>query len=277
MPYMKFSASKVADLSWDSFAAPTPGAEEWQPDPDSVPIAGGLPNPRFNKSPLTQQQKQALKRDKLLSLYLDRPSKNPHHPLFSPPDPVKPVDMASVAPVRSSAPTVRAATTSKPTNGNKGTMETLPAQPLFQRPHTPPTSVASQVSELPVRTSTPVWFRTIEHLLGDDSPPRSTPLVQPVVAKAAALPAPVSRPPHLCKQPQAFRSSAPVATPAFSKNSVAQTDAPQVKTQPINLAEAPPPEATRHTAQELKVLKSLLESFIPKNTASPSQEHERCS
>jgi hypothetical protein len=66
----------VTGLSWDAFPAPTPEAEEWKPDPDSVPVAGGLPDPRFNKDPLTQQQKKAFKRDKLLGLYLDGPSES---------------------------------------------------------------------------------------------------------------------------------------------------------------------------------------------------------
>ncbi|KAJ4413307.1 hypothetical protein N0V91_000282 [Didymella pomorum] len=55
------------------FAAPTSEVEVWQPDPDSLPVAGGLPDARFNKDPLTAQQKKALKRDKLLGLYLNGP------------------------------------------------------------------------------------------------------------------------------------------------------------------------------------------------------------
>lgn len=48
-------AAKVAEVSWGGFAAPTPEAENWQPDPDSIPVAGGLPDLRLNKDPLTKQ------------------------------------------------------------------------------------------------------------------------------------------------------------------------------------------------------------------------------
>lgn len=345
----------MADLSWDTFPAPTPEAEEWQPDPDSVPVAGALPDPRFNKDPLTVQQKQALKRDKRLGLFLDGPSESTavpsftssvsktgtitgigswpvaapratgypraltpsvQHPLFSSSEPLKIAETAAAAPAKTPASTPKTATPSQPTNISKGTMETLPVRPLFQRPHTPPMSVASQASESPPKTHTPAWARVLEHLLGDSpprkaplrkAPPQLAPLSQPPSAQAPAPASSVSRPPHLRKQTQSFSSTAaPIATLGHCLDSVEGTDAQRVKAQPTTLSATPSLDLLRHTqdnsaatrleptsvvevgtasfitvhvsgntAQELKVQKSLLESFIPKKTAASSEEHER--
>lgn len=62
---------KVSELSWDGFPEPTPEAESWQPNPDSVPMTGGLPDPRFNRNPLTERQRMGLKRERLLGTSSD--------------------------------------------------------------------------------------------------------------------------------------------------------------------------------------------------------------
>ncbi|KAH6620365.1 hypothetical protein C7974DRAFT_232111 [Boeremia exigua] len=67
MPYMRESTVKAAGLSWDSFPAPTPEAATWQPDPESVPGTGRLPDPRFDRYLPTDRQRQALKRERLLT------------------------------------------------------------------------------------------------------------------------------------------------------------------------------------------------------------------
>lgn len=62
------------ELCWDGFAAPTPESEEWQPDPDSIPVCGGQPDPRFTKSPLTDNQRSILKREERLGIAVIGPT-----------------------------------------------------------------------------------------------------------------------------------------------------------------------------------------------------------
>lgn len=340
----------MAEVSWGGFAAPTPEAENWQPDPDSIPVAGGLPDLRLNKHPLTTQQKQALKRDKLLGLYchghnesntvtltassasrsssstragnwpaaVPRATGHPGslvpsiaHPLFSPCEATVPAGAAIEAAEETSAPVFKSVTTSKPTGKLKGTMETLPLQPLFQRPQTPPTSTASEESESPAKTPTPAWARKFEHLLRDSSSSEADTNSAPLNREHASPPAqaaPVkssSRPPHLRKQQSASTAPTLVAALRSRSSDLEATGALQEKLQPTappkvlpsssvshsrNLSEVTDSDATNlvkvssldvmttyanaNATQNIAVQKRLLESFIPKRPSPTSDDHE---
>lgn len=342
----------ATDLSWDAFAAPPPELAGWQPNPDLIPVSGVLPDMRFNKEPLTAQQKKALKRDKLLGLYLDdsgqsfragSPATSTGHidtpknvgswpapaprvtglpstltpardqrPLVSLTEPLRPVDTLTAAPKRASAPGSKPTSFLEPSNGSKGTIETLPVHPLFERPHTPPIDLRSQASESPPTTPTPSWARKFVHLLGDLPPMESglpvaprgqTPLPPP--AQVGSLSS-VSKPPHLRKQPHSSISTTPVVSREAFFNSSDVAGAPQNKLQstyPLNVVPSSSSSrlcslsdvansdttsaddvssldvtktyANANTTQKIMVQKRLLSSFIPKKASLPSIDHER--
>ncbi|KAF2625896.1 hypothetical protein BU25DRAFT_472689 [Macroventuria anomochaeta] len=315
MPYVR-GAAKAIELSWDAFPKPTPESESWQPDPDSVPIAGGLPDPRFNKDPLTERQKMALKRNKRHGFATDDlntstcfsspaafisrintptgvgswPAPAPRatglsrvfappavqHPIFTTPETLKPAKEAVAAPTM--APLFDQVTTTARwfTNGSEGSTETLPVQPLFQRPHTPAASITSQQSESPTKTPAPAWARSLAHLLGEP-PPKLAPLSQPLPAlnQPATLP-PASTPPHLRKQRLAAKTESTKATAVSKSTNVTgqETFTRQDDIGPVHYPAEGDAEPIK-MVEGLNVQKTLLESFIPKKPVSSFQDHRR--
>jgi hypothetical protein len=150
----------MVELNWNSFAEPTPGAESWQPNSDSVPVADGLQDPRFNKDSLTEKHKTVLKRERRHGFAVEglsestgpahpqRPSRVtdfPHtisisdeaqHPMFPPLEATKSVETQLPAPTRALSSTVEWIKAPRFADGFKGTMKTLPAEPVFQHRHT---------------------------------------------------------------------------------------------------------------------------------------------
>lgn len=190
-------------------------------------------------------------------------------------------------------------------------METLPAQVLFQRPHTPPVSVALSASESQVEIATPPWARNFEHLLGtsplEGSPPKPALLHHTLLARPAAIAAGISKPPHLRKREQDLGSSIPlIATLGSEVDSLKEMNTSSVKTSPAALPISPffgnvrrmsgssnasysklaasfDETKANYTLQpkhakpvhELEVQKALLESFIYDKPAPSSQAYER--
>ncbi|KAF1366042.1 hypothetical protein EJ07DRAFT_150506 [Lizonia empirigonia] len=328
MPYVR-APVKVTELSWDGFPEPTPEAESWQPNPDSVPMTGGLPDPRFNRNPLTERQRMGLKRERLLGTSSDglTPSTgtSPFVPstksantsantgswpmpaprairysrasapvaneaqvsIFARTSTKKPVEALpttlEMAPKSSSTATIA----SKSTDSAKGTMETLSVQPLICRPHTPAPIVSSQIFESPPKTHTPVWARPLAHLLDESSstldPQSRTLLPQD---RSATLPS-TSVPPHLRKKglslcPATVHIGVPavrpdptkaagVAKPAGATGQKQMAPQHDLATQHLAKVNVGP----TNTVDEIKMQKTLLESFIPKKLASSAQEHRR--
>lgn len=216
-------------MSWDQFPAPAPELDTWKPDPDSIPVAGNLPDPRFNKDPLVEQLRLARKRDKLLfGNAVDRYSEGPS---TSSPQTTRTATPLSIgrwpAPVpRAAAPpssafqsmphetavtadthfmppkpslnaTYRTGTNLKLADGVEGTMEMLAVKPPFSKAPSPPTSVSLPVDESQDDNDIPAWARPLENLLQVSSmrpslPSQATPVPQQVVAMP-----PASTPPHL--------------------------------------------------------------------------------
>ena len=239
------------ELSWDAFPEPTPEAENWRPDPGSVPVTGNLPDPRFNKNLLTERQRMGLKRERRFGLAIDSVSEGTRasspmahttgtstttnvgswpapalrstglprtlapptsHLILTPSEAPKVVETPLPTPAMACTSTPKTTTLAKFADSCKGTMETSPAQPPLQRPYTPAASVTSQRSESSDKTSVPAWARSLAHLLGE-SPPKLTPLSRslPVQDQHATLPS-MSTPPHLRKQRLTAKSGPTKAT-----------------------------------------------------------------
>ncbi|KAF3035445.1 hypothetical protein E8E12_005232 [Didymella heteroderae] len=314
MPYVK--ALEATGLSWDAFPAPIPEAESWQPDPDSILFAGRLPDARFNKDPLTAPQKKAFKRDKLLGLFFDGPSENPGvastrssvsrnsistgvggWPVVAPratgypraPSPPR----ATEPPENTPPPAFEEAAASKRADNYKCTMETLPPQPLFPRLQTPPMSIASEAFESPTKTTTPVWARKLEHLLGEpslkDSPLEAAPLARPPCAQAAPPATLASKPPHLRRYRILRTTSTPVTTLKSRFDGVEVAGVPQTEqhlTAPSEVLLSSSISHVRNPStvaslvpigllEETAVQKRPPESCIPQKLTSSSEEHER--
>ncbi|KAF3050744.1 hypothetical protein E8E11_008534 [Didymella keratinophila] len=189
-------------------------------------------------------------------------------------------------------------------------METLAAQPFFQRPSTPPMSVQSQASESPTKTPIPDWARKLEDLFekkpSKEVATQSVPLdLEPLLYSAPAAPGPsVSTPPHRRKQQTSKTSVIPVATPEARINSLDISSDPQDKVQPKTPSTALPPSSPSHlhnvsaatdpdvpslvevssldsiakyakVETKMAVQKRLLDSFIPNKPTTPSDDHER--
>ncbi|KAJ4384146.1 hypothetical protein N0V86_000991 [Didymella sp. IMI 355093] len=244
MPYVRPRAvAEVTGLSWDAFPAPTPEAEEWKPDPNSMPVAGGLPDPRFNKDPLTQQQKKAFKRDKLLGLYLDGPSES-----------------TTVVSTASSA-----SRTSIPTNASEPSSKTpIPAwAQKFEHllNESSPKELALQSAPLgciplaqPTQAAPVTFVSTPPHLRKQSSSTSATPV---------AVPKPRLNGVEVITAPQAkVQPTAPLAALPSSSNSPLRNSSVATRFEPSNLVE------------ESVVQKRLLESFIPKKPNSLSEGHE---
>lgn len=141
-------------------------------------------------------------------------------PILSPFAATNLVQVASPAPIMAPAhaPATSAGTTSA--DPLKGTMEMLPVQPPFQRPHTPAASINSQRSDFSTATPTPTWARTIAHLLGE-SPPKRTPSSQPPPTQIQpAAPSSASKPPHLRRKdlvPKIETSTSVATSPSVSE------------------------------------------------------------
>lgn len=219
---------------------PSPEVESWKPDPDSVPVAGRLPDPRFNKDPLTESQRIGLKLQKRPGMSDDgltasinarsRTASRTESPVpsalgswptpapratgvsrafasiatdaqgsvFNLSEHARLVETIPVTSVTASTSNRVATATRRSIDRSKGTMETLSVQPPFRRPHTPGTSVASDVASSP----TPAWAHSLEQCLGKSPPkPASTGRLQPAPVQEYTTKLPsVSTPPHLRKK-----------------------------------------------------------------------------
>ncbi|KAJ4325995.1 hypothetical protein N0V94_000360 [Neodidymelliopsis sp. IMI 364377] len=341
MPYMRTSVTKAAQTSWDAFPEPSPEAETWQPDPDSIPVAGFLPDPRFNKDPLTETQRMTVKRDQRFGLATDSlstsrisspainmsktstasglgswPAPTPRATglprafvsvsddsvqasIFTPSEATSPVEAVSATLKMAQTTANRETDTIR---SAKGTMETLPAQSSSRRLYTPVATVDSQPSGALSNSSTPAWARSLAHLLEEPlSESSSTHSASPKVEPTKST----SKPPHLRKARTLSGSALNQAGRLADKSDpiVKSPFASGQKTQYEDGSSAEPDKGFRTHKQPIQqrsreevglvqnvlvsearsirpghdflTQKSLLESLIPKNVASSSNDHQR--
>ncbi|KAF9698713.1 hypothetical protein EKO04_002922 [Ascochyta lentis] len=271
MPFIKNTAVKATELSWDAFPEPTPETDGWRPDPDSIPVAGKCPDPRLHKNALTERQKLAIKRERLLGVVKDDFATSvgvipPTNSTYMATAPVGVGKWAVPAPRATGSSRAFAATI----NNDRD---------------------ASQHSETST-SPTPAWARPLAHLLGESTPQLASlgrPLPVQVQNQPTARPS-TSTPPHLRKKTKPVRPVA-VGTGASSyepdnlnkKNSVSAESEP-MKAVPVtaphysfNLVHDPGKANVEplKPGNELKLQKTLLESFIPKSCTSSPQQHRR--
>ncbi|KZM19655.1 uncharacterized protein EKO05_0004351 [Ascochyta rabiei] len=260
MPYMKSAAAKATELSWDAFPEPTPDSDRWQPDPDSIPVAGYRPDPRFNKDPLTEKQKLALMRGRRFGVAnsCSATSSGVSSPTTSISTSigvgkwVVPAPRATGLP-RACIPTINDNLHSSITTQHeaphsvkavhpapKGITEAPLAPAPFQCPLAPAKSASSQRSQLPTKTATPEWARPLAHLLSE-SPPKPVSSCQPLLVQVRSATTPsTSTPPHLRKQAKSSCWTAAQTSPSkhqpgsLNKTNLESAHPEPTKATPVN-------------------------------------------
>jgi hypothetical protein len=215
----KTTATKAAAFVWDAFPPPPPEAENWQPDPNSIPKAGNLPDPRFNRDPEQDRRSKSYRKEaKMYGQALSESASSPStkesslgRGLGQWPAPaarstgfprdfvqdVKPTSpsLESVTVLKSRKyPSISTKPTPRIDGPPKGTMELMPA-PNYRRPETP-VSRAPGKSASPTKSLSSVWAsqrRQLQKTKGSLTYRLSLPLAQkshPVPKVSARSPSP---------------------------------------------------------------------------------------
>ncbi|RYN39655.1 hypothetical protein AA0112_g3618 [Alternaria arborescens] len=187
----KETVTKAAALVWDAFPPPPPEAGDWQPDPDSIPKAGNIPDPRFNRDP--EQDRRSKSYRKEAKMYGQALSEIPLSPstkgsslgrgLGQWPTPaarstgyprdfmqdVKPTSpsLESITVLETSRkhPPISAEPTTRVAGPPKGTMELMPA-PNYRRPEILVSSTGKSAS--PTKSLSSGWKAPIEKAIAED-------------------------------------------------------------------------------------------------------------
>lgn len=195
----------------------------WQSDPDSIPVAGGLPDSRFNKKPPKARQKQAVTREKLFGRAVHQLRDNTNDASVKP---YATGTIASAGVERSLPPEPRAATPqvvtwhvvpyeapetipSKPAleidpspNINesvRGKTRTFSTQHHLARPPTPLASSFSEETGSSDNIPVPAWAHTLEHLSKDSFTNHALTTRPDLMQNQPTFPLCVSTAPHLRK------------------------------------------------------------------------------
>ncbi|KAJ8110253.1 hypothetical protein OPT61_g6854 [Boeremia exigua] len=314
MPYVRGSnqAAKATELCWDSWAAPTPEAASWQPDPDSIPVAADLPNSRLNRAPHTERQKQALKRQKLLGRPVGKCSENsgdlsPGNPtentvrlaypnnspapsshdlgptrVAAPPladtrstplDAPKLLGLARMRQGVSPESTCKPSPVSNLTGSISTSIDDLSSRRPLDGPYTSAATIFTQVPGSLVQKSVPDWARPLAHMLREP-PHKLSPSSCSILLQdqPAALPM-KSTPPHLRKHKKS------VITAVIQPESAVETAKEIYKELPVRQDMSIPlqcaVEAEVELNQNIKPTDTLFRGLTSENSPTLSQEHRR--
>lgn len=218
----KTTATKAAAFVWDAFPPPPPEAENWQPDPNSIPKAGNLPDPRFNRDPEQDRRSKSYRKEaKMYGQALSESASSPStkesslgRGLGQWPAPaarstgfprdfvqdVKPTSpsLESVTVLKSRKyPSISTKPTPRIDGPPKGTMELMPA-PNYRRPETP-VSRAPGKSASPTKSLSSVWA-SLEKAIAEDERKLDVSVVTATGSKISSRPESVRKksiPPHL--------------------------------------------------------------------------------
>jgi hypothetical protein len=220
-------ATATTDFSWEAFPEPPPEAENWKPDPDSVPTPGLFHDRRLRRDPVEDRRLAAKKKQMRMLCSPSESVTSSNNALTSPsslvngtataglglggwPAPVlrasgcprdlvqKPTPAPSTSsldadfdtakpPYENISPRPKSQTTC-PTAATKGTMEDLRIVPsAYVRAQSPIAVMKAVESASPTMTELPSWAAPLEKALREESKAKTEPIKKPTVSVPAHL------------------------------------------------------------------------------------------